>query len=257
MEEGKRGYVITDKTCFYPEGGGPIGDRGKIIAEKKSKKIITGKKNKNYKNQAKVTDCQKVSQIIFHEVEVTKGKLKTGQSIHLIVDKNYRQLITTSHSGTHLLNFALRKVLGPSIRQAGSLVEPGRLRFDFTSPAPLTVQQLNRIEDIVNHIIKKKKEITDQEMPYKRAVREGAISLAGENYREEVRVISMGDSKELCGGIHVSNTEEIKTFRIASETGVQSGVRRIVAYTGSRGEEWESLLENQMSGVKRLLTTAF
>ena len=238
LEMGQSGFVITDRTCFYPEGGGPVGDRGEMRAE-------TG--------VAKVKDCQKISQIIFHEVEVTKGKLKTGQKIYLIVDKNHRQDIATSHSGTHLLHYALRKVLGPSARQAGSLVEPGRLRFDFTSPAPLTSRQLNEVEDIVNHIVKEKKKVTSQEMSYRKAVGEGVIFLQGENYDEKVRVISMGDSKELCGGIHVFNTGEIKTFRIASETGVQSGVRRITAYTGSRGERWGTLLKNQMEELENYL----
>lgn len=238
LERGEKGFVITDRTCFYPEGGGPVGDRGEIKAET---------------SVAKVEDCQKVSQIIFHEVEVTEGKLKTGESVHLIVDKNFRDLVKTSHSGTHLLNYALRKVLGSSTRQAGSLVEPGRLRFDFTSPAPLTSQQLNEVEDIVNYIIEEKEEVTSQEMSYRKVVGEGVIFLQGENYGEKVRVIAMGDSKELCGGIHVLNTGEIKTLRIASETGVQSGVRRIIAYTGSRGEKWERLLKNQMEELRNYL----
>ena len=242
LKKGQSGFVITDKTCFYSEGGGPLGDQGTM-------KTKTG--------QASIKDCQKVSKIIFHEVEILKGEIKISQETHLCVDRNYRQLVATSHSATHLLNFALRKVLGPSARQAGSLVEPGRLRFDFTTPAPLTLQQMDALEDIVNGIIKEGREVTSQEMPYKRAIQEGVISLPGENYDEEVRVIIMGDSKELCGGIHVSNTKEIKKFKIASETGVQSGVRRIVAYTGTRAKKWEELLKNQIKELQEYLKTEF
>ena len=216
--------------------------------------MIKEKKTKRKTYLAEIKDCQKVSGIIFHEVEcIRKGQLKTGQKIHLIVDKEYRQLIATSHSGTHLLNHALRTVLGPSTRQAGSLVEPGRLRFDFTSPAPMTFQQIDKVEDIVSRIIEEARGVTPQEMPYEEALKEGAVCLQGENYDKEVRVITMGDSKELCGGIHVSNTKDIIVFKVASETGVQSGVRRIVAYTGTRAKQWEKLLTDQIKELHEYL----
>lgn len=231
LKSGQSGFLVTDKTCFYPEGGGPLGDQGEMETE-------TG--------FAKIKDSQKVSHIIFHEVEVLKGEIKADQTSYLRVDENYRRLMAGSHSGTHLLNFALRKVLGPSTRQAGSLVEPGRLRFDFTSPSPITIQQINEIEDIVNNIITMDKGVVSQKMPYEEALREGALSLQGENYDKQVRVITMGDSKELCGGIHVSHTKDIKAFKISFETGVKSGVRRIVAYTGARGKQWEELLAKQI-----------
>lgn len=254
LKKGQSGFVITDKTCFYPEGGGPLGDQGKI-AQMDSEKVGVGVSNDKRKKAnpvylAQVKDCQKVSGIIFHEVEVLNKKIETGQKIHLIVDKEYRKLIATSHSGTHLLNFALRKVLGSSTRQAGSLVEPGRLRFDFTVSAPLTIQQMDSVEDTVNHLIKAKKKVASQKMSYKKAIQEGAVFLPGENYDEEVRIITMGDAKELCGGIHVSNTKDIKAFKIVLETGVQSGVRRIMAYTGSRAEKWEKLLADQIKELK-------
>ena len=257
LKKGQSGFVITDKTCFYPEGGGPLGDRGTIveIALKKiakEEKIASDDKKKTY--LAEIKDCQKVSGIIFHEVEVLSRKLEIGQRVHLSVDKEYRQLIATSHSGTHLLNHALRKVLGPSTRQSGSLVEPGRLRFDFTSPAPMTFQQIDKVEDIVGRMIEEARGVTPQEMPYEEALKEGAVCLQGENYDKKVRVITMGDSKELCGGIHVSNTKDIKSFKIVLETGVQSGVRRIMAYTGTRAKQWEKLLTDQIKELHEYLT---
>lgn len=238
LKKGQRGFVITDTTCFYPEGGGPLGDEGTM-------ETSTGR--------AFVSDCQKISQTILHEVEVLEGDLTTGQKIRLSVNKNYRRLMATSHSGTHLLHFALRKVLGTSVRQAGSLVEPGRLRFDFTSPLALTEKQLKKAEDSVNHIIQEGRKVSSCNFPYKKAVKEGALSLAGENYESVVRVITMGDSKELCGGIHVANTKEIQIFKIVSETGVQAGVRRIVAYTGERAKRWLKLLKTQMEELQAFL----
>ena len=132
--------MITNKTCFYPEGGGPLGDRGKIaqIDTKEEGNLKETRKKTKLNYLAEIKDCQKDSNIILHEVKVLKKQLKKSQKIHLIVDKVYRRLIKTSHSATHLLNHALREVLGPSTRQAGSMVEPGRLRFDFTSSAPMT-----------------------------------------------------------------------------------------------------------------------
>ena len=253
LKKGQSGFVITDKTCFYPEGGGPLGDQGKIAEVNSNEMDVLNDKKEQSDYLAQVKDCQKVSGIIFHEVEVLSKKIETGQKVHLIVDEEYRKLMATSHSGTHLLNFALRKVLGPSTRQAGSLVEPGRLRFDFTASAPLTVQQIDSVEDIVNHFIKGEKKVASQKMPYKQAIEEGAVFLPGENYDKEVRIITMGDSKELCGGIHVSNTRDITAFKIVSETGVQSGVRRIIAYTGYRAEEWEKLLADQVEELKDYL----
>ena len=157
-------------------------------------------------------------------MKVLNGELKAETLCRLSVDEAYRRLMAASHSGTHLLHFALRKVLGlSSTRQAGSLVEPGRLRFDFTSPSPLTEKQIREVEDIVNHIIQDNREVSSFHLPYEKAVKEGALKLAGENYDTLVRVITMGDSKELCGGIHVANTKEIGKFK--NYLGGRSAVR--------------------------------
>ena len=182
-------WVITNKSCFYPEGGGPIGDRGII---------------KTNTSEVKISDCQKIGDAIFHLAEITSLKenkeLITGQPCEMIVDKTHRRLITTSHSATHLLHQALREKLGTSVRQMGSLVEPGRLRFDFSYPKPLNPDQLQEIESKVTEQIESKHLVSDATHPYEEAIRKGALSLAGENYEKEVRTIQMGDSLELCGG---------------------------------------------------------
>ena len=225
-------YIITDKTCFYPEGGGPIGDKGLFKTET---------------CEGKISDCQKLGEPIVHlaEIKSLNGKLEKDQPCSLQVDKNHRRLIATSHSATHLLHQALREVLGPSVRQMGSLVEPGKLRFDFNHPKPLNPDQLQETENKVTEQIESQYPVSDTNYPYEEALRKGALSLAGENYEEEVRTIKMGQSFELCGGIHVKNTSEIGKFKIVSETGVQSGVRRITAYTSDLSEKLFTLLEKQ------------
>ncbi len=231
-------WLITNKTCFYPEGGGPIGDKGKIKTE-------TG--------EAEVLDCQKIGDSIVHEIKILKGEIKQNQSCTMIVDKDHRRLITTSHSATHLLNQALREVLGKSVRQMGSLVKPGELRFDFSHPEPLNTNQLKEIEDKVTKQIKSEHSVSDATYPYEEAMKEGALSLMGENYEKKVRTIRMGKSFELCGGIHVKNTSDIGGFKIISETGVQSGVRRITAYTSDILTKWQQALEKQNKTLRKYL----
>ena len=233
-------WIITDKTCFYPEGGGPIGDKGIIKTE-------TGK--------VKISDCQKARMTIAHKIKITelKGEIKTSQSCKMEVDPDHRRLIATSHSATHLLHQALRKVLGKSVRQKGSLVKPGFLRFDFSYPKPLNTDQLETIENKVRTYIQSGHSVSDAIYPYEEAIDKGALSLAGENYEKEVRVIQMGESLELCGGIHVKSTSEIGDFKIISETGVQSGVRRITAYTSDMEEKWFVLLKKQNKTLRKYL----
>ena len=240
LQEGKEGWLISDKTCFYPEGGGPIGDRGLLKTE-------TG--------QAEVLDCQKKDNIIWHRAKVLEGHLEKEQKCQMEVSESFRKNIKASHTATHLLNAALRNVLGGLVRQAGSLVEPGCLRFDFTHSKALTEKEIQAIEEQVWQSIEKEEDLSSSFKSLAQAKKEGALFLKGENYDSEVRVISIGEktSKELCGGIHVQNTREIESFKIVSERGVQSGVRRIVAYTSSVAKSWESFLKKQNRGLREYL----
>ncbi len=238
LTKGEKGWLVFDTSCFYPEGGGPIGDRGIVTTE-------TG--------FGEISDCQEKGSVIFHKVKIIKGKITQGQKCKVAVDRTHRKLIATSHSATHLLHHALREVLGKTVKQKGSLVEPGKLRFDFSHPNPLTEKQLQNIEEKVNHYIQVQSKVETIIQPYKDAISQGALCLAGENYSEKVRMISMGDSVELCGGIHVKNTNEIQLFKIISETGVQSGVRRILAYTSDIVQNWLTNLENQNRELRKFL----
>ena len=238
LKKGERGFITTNRTCFYPEGGGPIGDCGLIKTER---------------GRAQILDTQKEAEIIFHEAEVLEGELRTGDKALLETDKKFRARTAEAHSGTHLLNLALRRILGSKTKQAGSLVEPGRLRFDFTADKPLTEDQKDALEDTVNGFIQEGSETIAQIQRAEDAVREGAVFLPGENYSKKVRVVAMGDSKEFCGGIHVQNTKEIKAFKILSETGVQAGVRRIVALTGDGALEREKTALRELEELRLYL----
>ena len=240
IKKGK-GLLILDKTYFYPEGGGPIGDIGQI-------KTDTG--------TALVMDCQKQGDVIVHEVKVLEGELSENQQAEIEVNKNFRKQIAISHTATHLLHSALRSILGDTVRQSGSLVEPGRLRFDFTCPHPLTLKQKEQIEERVWQSLIREEDLSSSYMSFDQAKREGALFLQGENYEQEkVRLIRIGDqtSKELCGGIHVQNTREIENFQIVSEKGIQAGVRRIVAYTGVLAQIWEEFLIQQNLELRNYL----
>ncbi len=242
IPEGSNGYVVTDRTCFYPEGGGPIGDKGWLRSD--TGHVI-----------AEVLDCQKKGDCIVHEVRALK-EIQRGQTCFMEADKNFREGVKSAHSATHLLNSALRQVLGSSVRQAGSLVEPHRLRFDFTYPRPLTKKERDQIEDRVWQSLLAEEEVSAERKSFDQAEKEGALFLKDEKkYGEEVRVINIGSqtSKELCGGIHVQNTREIKDFKIILETGVKSGVRRISAYTGALAKAWERfLIQQNLEWRKRL-----
>ena len=257
IAEGESGLVIMDKTCFYPEGGGPVGDTGFLkdaTLEVSNKTRLKGARESLPQSamQARVLDTQKRGDIIIHEVKVVQGQLNTGQVCYMQVDKDRRRLISASHSATHLLHQALRMVLGERVRQMGSLVEPGQLRFDFSS-APLTPEQLRTIEDKVNNLIQVGHKVSDSICSYESAVSSGALFLAGENYPKKVRLIQMGKSLEFCGGIHVKNTSEIQGFTIVSETGVSSGVRRIVAYVSDLRQKWLLLMAQQNKDLREHL----
>ncbi|WP_212912759.1 alanine--tRNA ligase [Streptomyces sp. TS71-3] len=222
--EGAEVDLVTDRSPFYAEGGGQVGDRGSATAAG---------------GQAEVTDTvAHESGRFLHRARVSAGELRRGDTVHLAVDAGARAMTAANHTATHLLNAALREVLGEHVRQAGSLVEPARLRFDLTHPRPVTRQELARIERLVNAWVLADAPRTVESMAPSDAVAAGAISLPGEEYADEVRVLSFdGFSKELCGGTHVEHTAQIGSFRIVTEQSVAAGVRRIVAVTRERAVE--------------------
>lgn len=225
------GLLVTDKTCFYGESGGQVGDRGVI---------------RSPSGEAEVLNTTKQNEIYLHHIKVTDGVFKTGDLTQLVVNESERRNTANNHSATHLLHAALRGVLGAHVQQAGSLVDSDRLRFDFTHNQPLLQAQIEEIENLVNGEIGKGRSVRTAVQPYQKAVESGAMALFGEKYQDEVRVVEMGDfSKELCGGTHVSNTAQIRFFKIVSEGGVSAGVRRIEAITGERAVDYLSALARE------------
>ncbi|MDH3213190.1 MAG: alanine--tRNA ligase [Myxococcales bacterium] len=217
--EGDAVEVLVDETPFYPEGGGQVGDRGVI-------RVSSG--------CIEVEDTQRpVGDLILQRGRVTRGQVRVGMSAELEVDSVARAATVRNHSGTHLMHAALRRVLGPQAMQKGSLVGPDRLRFDFTHDAPLSEDEIERIEDLVNTWIEANVAAHSRFMTYPQAIESGAIAIFEEKYGDEVRVISFGDfSTELCGGTHANATGDVGVFKILSESGIASGVRRIEALTG-------------------------
>ncbi|MGZ4977103.1 MAG: alanine--tRNA ligase [Methylobacter sp.] len=220
LESGEEGVVILDKTPFYAESGGQIGDCGKIEAESAV---------------FEVTDTQKQGGNLFlHKGKLIAGTLAKGQLCDARVSAADRKATELNHSATHLLHAALRLVLGDHVAQKGSLVNPERLRFDFSHFEPVTVSEINAIERIVNEQVRANNPVSSQIMAKDDAVKAGAMALFGEKYGDEVRVLRIGEfSTELCGGTHVERAGDIGCFKIISETGVAAGVRRIEAVTGS------------------------
>ena len=215
------GVVVLDRTPFYGESGGQVGDCGYLSGADV---------------RLEVTDTTKASNHHLHHVKVLKGKVSVGDVLAATVDAQVRQRTRLNHSATHLLHAALRKVLGEHVAQKGSLVDSERLRFDFSHPQAVSAAQLKEIEGLVNAQIRANTEVATRLMSMEDAVAAGAMALFGEKYGDEVRVLSMGEndfSVELCGGTHVSRTGDIGLLRIVAESGVASGVRRIEGVTGS------------------------
>lgn len=243
LTEGQVGEVILDATPFYGESGGQIGDTGYLTTP-------TGR--------AKVRDTVKPSSdIVSHVVEVVEGRLTEGQICTASVDQQRRNDVARNHTATHLLHKALRLVLGEHVAQAGSLVEPDRLRFDFSHPEPVTPEQLATVECLVNDRIMDDLEVDTSEMALHEATESGATALFGEKYGERVRVVSIDDfSKELCGGTHVRRTGQIGSFRILSESSIAAGVRRIEAVTGRAALEYSSRLRTDLKNIADLLKSS-
>jgi alanyl-tRNA synthetase len=230
-----RGVVVIDRTSFYSESGGQVGDRGEISWPG---------------GAARVVDTQRAtSGVVFHFVEMVRGELTSGEAVILTVAETPRRATERNHTATHLLHAALRQVLGEGVRQAGSLVAPDRLRFDFTFGRALTAEEKTRVEDLANEWIRKAVPVDIRWRGHQEAVAAGAMALFGEKYGERVRTVAVpGFSLELCGGCHVRNTGEIALLLVVSERGVASGVRRIEALTGEGALAWvrqrERLLED-------------
>jgi alanyl-tRNA synthetase len=212
--------IVLDRTPFYAEGGGQVGDAGALVAPG----LI-----------ARVEDCKKIpSGHFLHFATVAEGFLESGQAVTARVDAERRRAIMKNHTATHLLHKALRAVLGDHVHQAGSLVAPDRLRFDFTHPRGMTPEEIARVEAIVNAEIETAEPVSWRELPIGEAKALGAQALFGEKYGETVRMVEVGDgwSRELCGGTHVPNVSQIQLFKLVSEGGIGGGVRRVEAVTG-------------------------
>jgi alanyl-tRNA synthetase len=239
LNKDDEGMIILNQTPFYAESGGQVGDKGIIVKD-------------DFKFE--VTDVQKkLGDLFVHYGKVISGSIKLDQDVELKIDVNRRNDTRAYHSATHLLHESLRRVLGDHVTQKGSLVEPERLRFDFSHMKPVSNEEVGKIENYVNEMVQKKSEVKTRIMTPKEAVENGALALFGEKYGEEVRVLSMGDegdkyfSTELCGGTHVKNTGDIGKFKIVSQSSIAAGVRRIEALRDKQLEEYLKNKEKQLN----------
>lgn len=221
LNAGEQGILVLDRTCFYGEAGGQVGDTGEIQTDSAV---------------FKVTDTVRMDRQFLHQGSMEKGVLRKGTSVEGQIHAQRRQDITRNHTGTHLLHAALKVVLGEQVQQKGSLVAPDKLRFDFSHPKPLLSTEIEQIENLVNEHIALNHEVSTQVLPYKEAMNQGAVALFGEKYGDVVRVLETGQgfSLELCGGTHVPRTGEIGSLRITSQEGIAAGIRRIEAVTGRK-----------------------
>ncbi len=240
LKRGEEGSVVLGETPFYAESGGQAGDRGMISIGS---------------TLFEVTDSRKQgSGAIVHIGVMREGLLKIGDQVKLSVDAQRRQAIVLNHSATHLLHAALRQILGDHVTQKGSLVEADRLRFDFSHPDPLTHEELQNIETLVNQHIRANHEVSTQLMNQDDAISAGAMALFGEKYDDEVRVLSMGNfSVELCGGTHANRTGDIGLLKITVETGIAAGIRRIEAATGQAALNYIDQAENELDIISSLV----
>jgi alanyl-tRNA synthetase len=240
LAAGERGEVILDRTVFYAESGGQVGDSGELLGAAATRFVVE--------------DTQKRGAAHSHIGRLTAGRLQVGDSVLARIDAERRVAIRLNHSATHLLHAALRKVLGTHVTQKGSLVAPDRLRFDFSHPQPLSGAQRAQVEQLVNAEIRANSEAAIRMMDYERAIADGAMALFGEKYESRVRVLSMGDfSTELCGGTHVKRTGDIGIFHIVSESGVAAGVRRIEAVTGKAALDYVNRVDTLLADIAQLV----
>ncbi|HTT07635.1 MAG TPA: alanine--tRNA ligase [Gammaproteobacteria bacterium] len=235
LAAGATGVVVLDRTPFYAESGGQVGDVGRLRA---ADAVF------------EVADTRKQSGVHLHLGQLKLGRLKVGDPVEAQVDAQHRQPTRLNHSATHLLHAALRQVLGKHVTQKGSLVAPDRLRFDFSHSEPVSAEQCREIERLVNAEIRANREVRTRVMPIQKAMESGAMALFGEKYDDDVRVLNMGEfSVELCGGTHVARTGDIGLFKIIAEGGVAAGVRRIEALTGEAALSWVTETEARLKAV--------
>ncbi len=232
--------IVTDRTPFYGESGGQVGDVGTIRSNGTELSVITATKP--------------FPDLISHKARLEKGKLNIGDKVELKVDPSLRLATMANHSATHILHWALRETLGDHVKQRGSLVEPNRLRFDFTHFSTISDEELARIEKLVNDKVRSNQRVQVKILSMDEAVKEGAIALFDEKYGDTVRMVEMGDfSKELCGGTHTTRTGDIGFFKIVSEGGIASGVRRIEALTGAGALSYVNDLEREINDIGAVL----
>ena len=241
LSEGQEAIVILDQSSFYGESGGQVGDQGNLS---------------NKTSQFKVSDTQKQASSAFEHFGILdSGSLKVGDKVNAIVDIDRRKKIMGNHSATHLLHESLRLILGDKVNQKGSLVEPDKLRFDFSHDEAVSKSNLDQVEALVNKQILGNSEVITEETDIESAKKKGAMALFGEKYGENVRVLSMGDenfSVELCGGTHVQRLGDIGRFKIISESGIASGIRRIEAVTGLEAYKLDKINEDNLDMIASL-----
>ena len=241
VKAGDVAVVVLDHTPFYAESGGQVGDRGEL---------------RNEAMRFAVDDTFKIQADVFgHQGEVAEGDLKVGDAVNALVDIQQRTDTMRNHSATHILHKALREVLGEHVQQKGSLVDASKTRFDFTHNAPISAVEIRQIEDIVNREILANTATSGKVMSLEDAQKTGAMMLFGEKYGDEVRVLEIGSSKELCGGTHVLRTGDIGSFKIVSEGGVAAGIRRVEAVTGHNALRFLQDLEDKISEAATVLKT--
>jgi len=241
VKAGDAAVIVLDNTPFYAESGGQVGDKGEL---------------RNEAARFAVEDTFKIQADVFgHQGEVQEGELKVGDSINALVDVQQRTETMRNHSATHILHKALREVLGDHVQQKGSLVDASKTRFDFTHNAPITAQEIRRVEDIVNAEILANTETFGKVMSLDDAQKTGAMMLFGEKYGDEVRVLEIGSSKELCGGTHVGRTGDIGSLKIVSEGGVAAGIRRVEAVTGRNALNFLQSMEDKINEAATILKT--
>lgn len=242
LKKGEKGTIVLLHTPFYAQSGGQVGDKGLIQSPS---------------GVFKVEDTQKMGEAVVHLGVMQAGEIQKSQTVQAIVDAPLRQATRLNHSATHLLHAALKEIIGSHVVQKGSLVEPTRLRFDFSHFSPLTSEEIKAIEDRVNEKILENSEAQITEMTPEEAIKSGAVALFGEKYGEKVRVLSLGGgySVELCGGTHVSRTGDIGLFKIISETGIAAGIRRIEALTGKGALQWLGQSDEVIQQLSQTLKT--